>query len=381
MTITLLDLLGEKGANAIVQGMADRRLVHLPGGCAIAPDDLFSVEDLEALLLQEGLKSVRVTVNGVSVDLNLMGVIRHGRLQPLALRKLTKQGASIILLDIERHLPRLWALACDAERRLQDRVKIGAISSFSKLPALRAHYDEWDLILIQIEGSKLWRLFGECVDCGTPNHPGVTVPSEVSATVMMKPGDVLFVPAGLHHQCESDGFSLHVGIMVEHATMKELLHDLFDRHPSLNRPLRTALGREPLAEQFDALGEEIVAALDEMDPVGWLADWNSARGRVTRLDLRGDPGPVNDQGMASLAITMIPNGNEGGKWKVGGAEFEPGPGARAAVEELRARPRRVEDLLGTIARDVGPDEARAGLDLLIQKGIVLVDPGAVADEA
>lgn len=377
MPITLPDLLGRFDTDTLLEAMAARIMVHRPGACGIAPDALFSVEDWEQLLLRNCLEGedLKVTVNGFRADLAALGIVQNGRLRPLALRKVARQGASIIVNNLQRHVPKLWALACDAERRLQDRVGIGAIGSFSKLPALKSHYDAQDLILVQIAGAKLWRFFGDCIDCGASSHPRAIPPAEISATVTMRPGDVMFVPAGLHHQCEADDFSLHLGLQVYHATGQDLLRHLFDGNLALNRPFRPILGSESLAEQAAALRQELIARLDAVDVAAWIAGWNGSRGSVTRLNLVGDP-PVDTHGaVATLLVTMAPRARADRHWNAGGAQFKPGAGAVAVLDRLAGGPHPVAETLAAAAREVGADEARAGLEQLVAHGIVQIDPG------
>jgi hypothetical protein len=381
MAFTFRDFLGSFDSAAIVEGMAERRLIHRSGACGVPPHMLFSLEELERLVLRDGMdrKDFRVTVNGHIPNLEMLGLVKDQRLRPLVLRQLARQGASFIVNDLHRHDPKFSALADDAERFLQDRVAIAAITSFSKLPALPAHYDPQDLIIVQVEGSKVWRFFGEPADCGMAGHPRVKVPKDVSGIVTMHPGDVMFVPAGLHHQCEAEGVSLHLGVIIKHETLLDFLNDLFLEHPSLNRPLRPLLGGESLALQAEALKADLLARFDEAEVAEWLTEKNSSRARVTGLDLRSLSDPGSGEGMARLAVTMLPPERPGRRWKVGGIEFKPGAGALAIVSALKAGPLGVRGLLEAAGRQVGADEARAGLDQLVGKGVVQIDrPGGTS---
>ena len=325
-------------------------------------------------------KDFRITVNGHIPNLEMLGLVKDQRLRPLVLRQLARQGASIIVNDLHRYDPKFSALADDAERLLQDRVAIAAIASFSKLPALPAHYDPQDLIIVQVEGSKVWRFFGEPADCGLANHPRVKVPKDVSATVAMRPGDVLFVPAGLHHQCEAEGISLHVGIVIKHETLLDFLNDLCREHPSLNRPLRPLLGSESVAQQAAALRSELISRFDQSDVAEWLTERNASRARVTGLDLRAVSDPASAEGVAALTVTMVPPERPGRRWKVGGIDFQPGAGALAVVSALKAGPRSVREVLHEASREISPAEARAGLDQLVSKGLVQIDMPARVEE-
>ncbi|HEU0099003.1 MAG TPA: cupin domain-containing protein [Allosphingosinicella sp.] len=383
MPLTFQDVLGSFDAADIARGMSERRLVHRSGACGI-PGALFSLEELERLVLRDGMdrKDFRVTVNGHIPNLEMLGLVKDQRLRPLVLRQLARQGASLIVNDLHRHDPKFSALADDAERVLQDRVAIAAIASFSKLPALPAHYDPQDLIIVQVEGTKVWRFFGEPADCGLANHPRVKVPKDVSATVTLRPGDVLFVPAGLHHQCEAEGVSLHVGFVIKHEILLDFLNDLCREHPSLNAPLRPLLGSESVARQVAALRAELMARFDQADIAEWLAEKNVSRARVTALDLRGLSDPASGEAVAALAVTMIPPGRPGRRWKVGGIEFQPGAGALAVASALKGGPRIVRELLDEAGREAGSSEARSGLDQLVAKGIVRIEvPAAEAESA
>ncbi|HEX8379611.1 MAG TPA: cupin domain-containing protein [Allosphingosinicella sp.] len=383
MSFTFAEVIGRFDAAAIAQGMESRRLIHLPQACGVAPSALFSLEELERLVLRDGLdrKDFRVTVNGHVPNLKSLGLVKDERLRPLVLRQLARQGASIIVNDLHRHEAKFAALAADAERVLQDRIAIAAIASFSKLPALPAHYDPQDLVIIQVEGTKVWRFLGEPADCGVAVHPRVAVPKDVSATVTMEPGDVMFVPAGLHHQCEAEGVSLHVGIIIKHETLLDFLNDLFRRHPSLNRPLRPLPGRESVERQVAALKADLISRVEEADIADWLDETNAARASVTGLDLRGVSNANSAEGIAELMVTMTPAMRPGRSWKVGGIDFQPRAGAIAILSALKAGPLAVRALLETAGAEAGAEEARAGLDQLVGKGVVRIALPASAEKA
>lgn len=386
MAFGFREVLGSFDAAAIAEGMEARRLIHRSGACGVPTEALFSLEALEQLVLRDGMdrKDLRVAVNGRLPNLEMLGVVKDQRLRPLVLRQLARQGASLVVNDLHRYDPTLSALAADAERLLLDRVAIAAVASFSKLPAFPAHYDPQDLIIVQVEGSKVWRFFGEAADCGVAGHPRIKVPEEVSAVVTMHPGDLLFVPAGLHHQCEAEGVSLHLSVIIKHETLLDFLNDLFRDHLSLNRPLRPFPGRDSLNRQAEALKADLLSRLDKADIGDWVRETNAARGRVTALDLRAVSKPDSAEAIASLTVTMIPPERPGRIWKLGGIELKPGAGALAVVSALKAGPRAVGDLLEAAGREAGPEEARSGLDQLVGKGIVRIEgpaPGEAPPEA
>ena len=374
MPFTFENVLGSFDLAALVEGMAEHRLVHRPGASAVPPGLLFSIEELEQHLLRDGMdrKDIRVTVNGRIQNLETVGIVKDQRLRPLVLRQLLQQGASIILNRLPRYDPKFAALARGAERALQERVDIAAVTSFSKLPALRAHYDAEDLIIVQVEGTKTWNFLGEPAECGIPRHPRIKVPTEVSATVTMRPGDVLLVPSGLHHQCVAEDLSLHLVFVIEQQTLPDFMADLWLEHPSLTRPLRASLGGGAVAEQAAALKADLIARIEQSDIADWLAERNGSRARITTLGLRPGSAAAPAGAVAELTTTMIPPLGAGRRWQVGGISFEPGAGAVAIVSALKAGPRPVRELLEAAERGTGAAEARAGLDQLADKGLVRI---------
>lgn len=381
MPLRFLDLIGGAGLAALREAMASGRELYCEAACGIDRDRLLPGEQWEQLLLRGRFhpNQFRVTVNGRPVDLLRFKVTdADGRVRPLALQNLTRQGASIVLGELERHLPHLWDLACDAERVLQERVTMTGIASYSKLPALAPHYDAQDLVIVQLSGSKTWRFLGDNIHCGVRRHPRAPAPKAVTGATTMHPGDLLFVPAGLHHVCEAEGYSLHVGIQIDHASGRDLILHLMDEHPSLNRGVRRFLGPEALAEQASILRSELIAALDELDLPAWLSRWNTARSSVTSLDLgaASDELAADADATVILALTIPPDASAGGDWKAAGVEFRPIAGTAAVIEALTAGPTSLRALLAMEVEGVSGDEIRAAVDQLVKQGVLQVRRGA-----
>lgn len=381
MTLRFLDLIGGAGLAALREAMASGRELYCEGACGVDRERLLSGEQWEQLLLRGRFHSnqFRVTVNGRPIDLLRFKVTdADGRVRPLALQNLTRQGASIVLGELERHLPHLWDLACDAERVLQERVTMTGIASYSKLPALAPHYDAQDLVIVQLSGTKSWRFLGDNIHCGVRRHPRAPAPKAVTGVTTMRPGDLLFVPAGLHHVCEAEGHSLHLGIQIDHASGRDLILHLMDEHPSLNRALRRFLGPKALAEQASILRSDFIAALDQLDVSAWLSRWSTARSSVTSLDLgrASDDLAADADATVVLALTIPPDASDGGDWKAGGAEFRPLAGAAAVVEALKTGSRNLPTLLAMQVEGVSSAEIQAAVDELVKQGVLQVRRGA-----
>jgi ribosomal protein L16 Arg81 hydroxylase len=93
----------------------------------------------------------------------------------------------------------------------------GAIVTTGRVGALQTHYDFRDLIILQVEGSKRWRIYGPRVvrpaRTSYVNEPPQTPPL---LDTLLQAGDMLFMPAGFWHVCDNGpDRSLHLGLFLK----------------------------------------------------------------------------------------------------------------------------------------------------------------------
>lgn len=201
-------LLSENARARLRDHYASRRVLHVPSGCTVPPAALFGLDQWERLLLQGAIRpgELRVMLDGARLDLQKLGIFGPaGRLDLSALARLTHQGASVVHNDLHRLVPGLWDLVRDAAHHFREQVGLGLITSFGTRSAFKRHFDQEDLLIVQLEGSKDWRFYGEPVPGPALQRAAGELPTEISATVTMQPGDVLYVPAGQTHECTASG--------------------------------------------------------------------------------------------------------------------------------------------------------------------------------
>lgn len=140
-----------------------------------------------------------------------------GRLNAGRLARLFEQGASLIVRHLDAYAPQVDAICRDAAATLGiPMVEAGAVVTSGNGGALVRHYDWYDLVILQLEGSKRWRLYGPLVSdpmkaMATKNPPR----TEPILDVVLGPGDILFMPAGFWHECDNGpGRSLHLGLFL-----------------------------------------------------------------------------------------------------------------------------------------------------------------------
>ena len=124
------------------------------------------------------------------------------------------KGFSLVMTHLEHYVPPLAALCEDIKERLCESTYTGVIVTSGTDGAFRVHYDPEDLIILQIEGTKRWQIFGPPVSNPVRGMPKQSPPGNAPIfDEVLQPGDCLFVPAGNWHHCEGGpGRSIHLGV-------------------------------------------------------------------------------------------------------------------------------------------------------------------------
>jgi ribosomal protein L16 Arg81 hydroxylase len=190
------------------------------------------------------------------------------------------QGFSIVITHLDEHLPALTALCRDIKSRSMERTYAGVIVTSGTDGAFRLHYDFEDLIILQVEGTKRWQIFGPAV-CN-PLRAMPQPPPPESAPVfdeVLQPGDLLFVPAGNWHHCEAGpGTSVHLGIFLVPPTawnaVRRLLVQLLPDE-TFRKPL-TRLGSETdLAAHEATVKKRLIEKIHQLKLSDFLPAWSA----------------------------------------------------------------------------------------------------------
>ncbi|MEU9126140.1 cupin domain-containing protein [Streptomyces sp. NPDC048506] len=102
--------------------------------------------------------------------------------------------------NLHFHIDWIRRASCSLELALGRRVACAAYASQAGDTSLGPHNDDWDGVIVQVEGEKQWRVW-------TDPHNG---PKEVVSRV----GDVLALPRGVRHDVSTPGRSLHLAFAV-----------------------------------------------------------------------------------------------------------------------------------------------------------------------
>ncbi|MGO9926603.1 MAG: cupin domain-containing protein [Mycobacterium sp.] len=142
-----------------------------------------------------------------------------GSLDLVGIRNDFADGFTIVVDGVERYMRAIASLAHSIEVELNFPVQVNAYITPPGSRGLVPHYDDHDVLILQIQGSKIWRLYNgvdipphemQRRDKSVPTD-GLALPTDLRLEV----GDVLYLPRGLVHAADTDvepSIHLTVGI-------------------------------------------------------------------------------------------------------------------------------------------------------------------------
>lgn len=184
-------------------------------------------------------------------------------------------GATVILNHLHRRHPPLTELCAALELAFSAPFQTNVYLTPAAAQGFRPHFDTHDVFVLQVAGSKRWRLYDTPVDLALKGHGELARqddPGPVSETLEMRAGDTLYIPRGLVHDAVStDETSLHVTVGILSWTWFDVLLEAVESLAAEDREVRAALPRgfanpDSEREQFRAtfadLAGRIAARVD-----------------------------------------------------------------------------------------------------------------------
>ncbi len=228
MIATLAELIAPLSETEFRALLAERKLLYRRGGGDNRFAGLMDWEKLTRILRAPGFPQGSLRVLHERQVMNPMFYSEGGGPALARIERLMGKGASLSVVPLETLDPDLAALHREIGARIPEKIQFGAIVSTGTAGAYPPHYDEEDLIILQIEGSKRWRIQPPTVSNPARGFQHLPVPDAAPVfDEILEPGDFLFVPAGYWHHCENGpGRSLHLGVFFEPPVAWRAVYDL-----------------------------------------------------------------------------------------------------------------------------------------------------------
>lgn len=179
-----------------------------------------------------------------------------------------RRGDTVVLQGLHHTDPHIARLANNLALALDHPVQVNAYLSPSSTRGLDLHFDYHDVFVVQLGGSKRWRIWeplprtvnpvkgSHAIANPTPDELG-----EPMLDVTMRPGDCLYLPRGFPHAAETtDEHSDHLTIGLVAVTWHKVLRKAIDAEVTAGR--LTAPLPVGLLEPGGAYSPETAGAID-----------------------------------------------------------------------------------------------------------------------
>lgn len=178
----------------------------------------------DAKLSSPSLRYLHKPTGNRAESLDLFLRKKAGWTEPLSISQLAREfhRGTLVYVGIENAVPSVKSFCQSLFNDFRCPLSVNAyFSAGLDASAFDAHFDPQDTFILQLEGEKEWRLWerGRVPNAisGYPEWTSVPPPElPADETVLLTPGDVLYVPRGLWHWPRSlgDAPSLHLTLTV-----------------------------------------------------------------------------------------------------------------------------------------------------------------------
>ena len=262
---TLEQLLHPMKRDTFVEHYVNQEPFFVHGGLSTRATNLITVDEVSELV-EQGLHPegrIKLYREGKQVpSQHYCTQDAKPRVNPFLLRRLLSVGATLIINGIDELHRGIGDLCQALELELSSDVWANAYVTVKHGGAFNIHFDDHDVLALQISGSKRWRLFGKTEEF--PLHPGESLgepPSIEQQNDVMKSGEVLFIPRGVWHCAEVvESPSFHITFGLRGKTAIDLIKTGLDglQKAALFRKYIPRIGGDQLLRRH---GEEIKAHL------------------------------------------------------------------------------------------------------------------------
>lgn len=230
-------------------------------------DDMVNSEVLKFPYFKINLNGQGVPEQGYTRDIIVQGETQTRVVDPAKVESLYRAGGTLTWASINHYNSKVRDFTRMLSAQMSVRVDAVGFMTPAGKKGYPAHHDGVDLFIIQLSGSKRWRLWNLAEDrrADSASYTEEAL-GEPVVDRELREGDVLYLPYGTPHQAMAlDEPSLHLSIMMRPRMWRNLLSDLvediFDRGDYMDYPPLARTYNPEIGASFDAQIDKLVAAL------------------------------------------------------------------------------------------------------------------------
>lgn len=223
-----------------------KKVLHIERGNKEYYHSLLTKDGIDDIIFHGRPKgpSLRVVKNQVPINTqkyeNLDGSININQIYTAY-----ADGYSVIIHEVQRFSKPIQRLCANLQKQFNFRTLGEMFLTPKNQKALAPHYDAHDVFVVQLEGTKHWKLYDNVYDTPLVDSQQPVFDREHLSNVReikLEAGDMLFIPRGVPHEASTqDESSLHLSMGVHPMQWLDLVNvafaDLAQTDIDLRRPL------------------------------------------------------------------------------------------------------------------------------------------------
>lgn len=371
--LTFPNIFSALGASQFISAFCDKRTEHFQQEDRSRFESFFSWDLINGLLTQNMLDEKRLRVVKDSRDMPATFYRRDDERRTIDAKKLTEllgQGCSLAFNRVQHFSPEVRRIALELERWLDQRLNVNAYVSFGNGGAFTSHYDTHDVLVLQVQGDKLWTIYDEpephpiLEHKVRARHGGRGRP--VAMELNLQAGDMLYVPRGVYHQAAvQDGISVHLTFGILTAKGIDFIDEIrarCAREEEFRKDILGLAGADTLAERERAVKTRLHELIDEFSFEAFLEHFSRAREPLDLFQLGPTRDLPPDQVLAPLVRQRdgfdIPVKDDDGL-------------AEKVIDRLVDHDRmKLSELCDSFDGEVGPEAVRSTVNRLVRERLV-----------
>jgi ribosomal protein L16 Arg81 hydroxylase len=267
----------------------EKRTLYVRGNGPDKFKDILSIEAIDSIISSGYLRhpECKLAKEGREIPLSryLVADTDIGQIDIDALYSEYEKGASIVLNYAHRYWPPLSRLCGELERELSMPVQANIYFTPRISQGFSIHYDPHDVFILQVSGTKRWRLYGSPItlpDDKQQFNSSIIEIGDVEQRCTLRAGDLLYIPRGHLHEAVADRSpSLHITVGIRPVTFGDLLTEAVGILARSDPELRTSLpagyddpgqAGTSLTRKLMRIRSKVIAGLPLEEAVEELAD-------------------------------------------------------------------------------------------------------------
>ena len=354
---------------------------------------LFSLDEVDRVLTTLDRKCPDVMLKNASKEITSEDYTIDGEILDVAkVYQLFAEGSTIMMAFLDTVVPSLTAFCRSLESEFSCPMQTNIYLTPPGAQGAKSHYDTHDVFVLQIAGSKKWKLYGTPVELPLPGqdfdaeiHPR----GELTQEFTLEEGDVAYVPRGVMHDAHStDTVSLHITTGILRYTWTDLMLEALAgaalREPVFRKALppgfaRADFDRARAREEMRELFRRAAESADFDAALGhFVEEFTSAcppllRGQMTQIAALGRLTAESVAGARAGNLARVSEDGDALRVECYGRQIKFPAHAREAVRYALGHPRFVVRELPGELDDAGKVTL---VRRLIREGLVMALPGS-----